>query len=134
MDNTDVIVFGEKRIRALSPGRRIAAQKYIESALANGAVMAIEFQKALLEDEEADLGLRFKASEAILDRFMGKAAQELRIGETETRPIMFDAKLRALKEGMEAAIDVAKREGSGMQEAFEEAVTDHLIDHEGVTI
>jgi hypothetical protein len=129
----DMIVFGPSSLPRLSPARRLAARSYVESALAMTAIEAINFQRSLLNSGEADDKLRNSVADSVLDRFMGKAAQELRIGETADRPIIFDAKLRTLKEGMEAALDAVARDESP-QEAFEEAVTAHLVDTEGVSI
>lgn len=114
---------------AVSKGRRVVARAYVEKVLAEASMVAVKFQALLIEDEEADAKLRFQASEAILDRFMGKAAQELRIGETEERPIVFDPKLAVLRKGMEAAIDVVARDGSGSaMAAFEDVVCAPLED------
>ena len=117
----------------MSVGRVRAAEAYVRKALASAAPVAVDFQRSVVEDEEADLGIRFKASEALLDRFMGKAAQEIRLGETEVRPIVFSDKLRILKEGMERAVDVASRGGSALG-AFEEKVTERMVDTEGVEL
>lgn len=134
-DRDEVIVFGDNKPIPMSRGRKLAAQSYVQAVLAEASVDAVKFQRGLVNDEEAPKNVRLSASEAILDRFMGKAAQELRIGETEDRPIVFDSKLRALKEGMEAAIDVASRPDDGsMLEVFERKVTEGMCDSEGVTI
>ena len=132
MGDIDVLTFAEEP-KQVSAGRRIAAMAYIQKMLVQTSVLAMRFQKALLEDEQADPKLRFQASEAVLDRFMGKAAQELRIGETEDRPIVFDARLKVLRAGMEAAVDAAVHDGD-VQGAAMEAVTGHLVDQEGVSL
>lgn len=117
----------------LSAGRRIAAQQYVAKALCEASKLAVEFQKALLEDEGADPALRFKASEAVLDRFLGKAAQEIRVEDNTARPIVFSDKLAVLRAGMHAAVDAATKE-MGVEETFERVVTSHLVDEEGITI
>jgi hypothetical protein len=95
----------------------------------------VRFQRAVLNDAQADPQLRFRVSEAILDRFMGKATQEVRVGDTDGRPLVFDSKLAALRAGMKAAEDaeVRKDEG-GVVPAFVEGVLSEIVDRQGVTI
>lgn len=120
--------------RPLTKERRAMAQNYLERALARAAPDAVEFQVQLMGDEGADKRLRFMASESLLDRFAGKAAQVVRVGETEERPIIFDSKLRTLQEAMKAATDVRARDvgGDTVGEAFSRAITSQM--DEGVII
>jgi len=120
---------GKDMYRPLSKERRVKAQNYLERALSMAAPSAIEFQVSLLNDETADKRLRFMASESLIDRFAGKAAQVVRVGETEERPIIFDSKLRTLQEAMKVATDVRSRElGDTPGEAFARAVTGYMDD------
>jgi len=132
-DDDIVVYFGPPEAQKISAGRRIAARGYIERALCKAGKLAIDFQSALLEDENADPSLRFKASEAVLDRLMGKAAQEIRVEDVTERPLVFDPKLQALRGAMQEAIDAHKR-NLDMEETFARAVTRQLVDEDGVTI
>jgi hypothetical protein len=117
----------------LTPRRRAAAREYVERVLAKASPEAIRFQAQLVRDAgvSEDLGVKalgFKASEAILDRFLGKAAQEVRMGDVEGRPIVFSEKLKVLEAGLEAAKGAPE---GGAREAFERAVTADLVDTGG---
>jgi len=135
MEDEGYLSFGERKVAPLSQSRRTAAMGMVQRALESGAPKAIAFQVAVVKKaaESDDLGLMslgFKASEAILDRFGGKAAQEIRVGETEQRPIIFSDKLRVLNAGLEAAL----KDKESPVEAFERKVTDHMVDTAGVEI
>ncbi len=133
--SSGALVFGPKETAGKVTKATHVALMYVKRALASAAPVAVRFQKDLLEDESADPALRFKASEAVLDRFMGKASQEIRLGEAMDRPLVFDSRLKALREGMKAAADVETRDAAGgALLAFSGAVADTLCDREGVTI
>ena len=117
----------------VSRNRETVALAYVKRVLASAAPEAVRFQRGLMNDEAVDPALRFKASEAILDRFVGKASQERRLGVAETRPLIFNSKLRALREGMAAAED-ARIRGEPVLDAFSKVVIDQAADNEGVTI
>lgn len=128
----DLFEYDGPKVAPVSRTRRMAAREHVERALEAASPLAIRFQVGIVERAEGsdDLGLLrlgMQASESILDRVMGKAAQTVNVTETEARPIMFDAKLRALTEGLEAA-------RKGGLEAFERAVTAGMVDGEGVSI
>lgn len=93
--------------RPVSEERRLQAMRYVNRMLSSAAPRAIRFQTDLMQDDSAPMKLRFQASEAILDRFMGKAAQEVRLGVAEDRPIVFSEKLRAMSRDAERALDAA---------------------------
>jgi hypothetical protein len=134
MEDTEIVSFEPDK--PLLPQKRIretVALAYVKRILAASAPEAIRFQRQLVNDEAADPALRFKASEAILDRFIGKASQEIRVGEIESRPLVFNSKLAVLRAGMKAAIDAETRDESPM-EAFADAVLGEHVDREGVTI
>ena len=111
--------------------RERMAGLYVRRVLASTAPEAVRFQRQLINDEAADPALRFKASEAVLDRFMGKAAQEVRVGLAESRPIVFSEKLSALRKGFKDAED-AQKVGESPYEAFVESMSGVINDPEGV--
>ena len=138
-EEKDVLVFGPRETPEVAKMRHTVAKEYISRALRVGSIEAVNFQVRLVNDEKADKKLRFLASEAILDRYMGKAAQEIRIGETEERPIVFDDKLQILRAGFKAAEDAAvthPEDTDAPVRAFENQVTDHYFnpDPDGVVI
>jgi hypothetical protein len=102
----DLVVFQDDQLPPVSSRTTdIIAREYIKKLLRYTAPEAINLQRKMMNDPEVDPVLRFKISEAVLDRYMGKSAQEIRLGDTEGRPIVFSEKLRVLREGMEAAED-----------------------------
>ena len=117
----------------MSRNRETVALAYVKRLLARSAPEAIRFQRQLMNDVAVDPGLRFKASEAILDRFVGKASQEIRVGVAESRPLVFNSKLQVLRDGLQAA-DNAHAQGKSAYEAFSTSVINDLADNEGVTI
>lgn len=120
----------------VSASRRARALKDVQRVLEDTAPKAVKFQAMLIEEAESsdDPGMKklgFMASEAILDRFAGKAAQEIRVGESEQRPIVFSEKLKVLKAGIDAAIEAHSDMDSPLV-AFMDVVEGK--DTEGVTI
>ena len=128
----EVITFEDDK-PAVPKSREQLALAFVKKALSSAAPEAVKFQRRLMNDEAADPGLRLKASEALLDRFMGKAGQEIRLGIAEDRPIVFSSKLQALREGFKAAEDAAMRNVSPT-EAFVDKMVEQTVDKEGVTI
>jgi hypothetical protein len=131
MESKDVVSFEEPAVP--SRNRDVIAMSYVRKVLNRAAPEAIRFQRDLMNDKDADPKLRFQVSEALLDRFMGKAAQELRLGVAEPRPLVFNSKLQMLKDGFDAARDASLAHTSAY-EAFKESVVDAVVDKEGVTI
>lgn len=118
------IVFGEDP-RPLGPRRRARALEYLTEALAKAAPDAVDFQVELIKEASVSDDVRMKklgfdASEAILDRFAGKAAQEVRVSDAHDRPIVFDSKLAILKEAMDASL--SKADGRPLIERFNDEV------------
>jgi len=123
-DNEDIMVFGENPIQKLSEARRIQAGQFIQSVLADSSKEAILLEQEFLNDDELDPKLRFQIAESILDRFMGKAAQEVRWTGNQDRPIIFDSRLQRLKAGVEAAVDaITHPTGDSPSDALARAVT-----------
>jgi hypothetical protein len=141
-EDEGTITFGpvEPKVRPLHQSRKTQAISYINRALAQTGPLAIRFQRQLIEDAEASDDVRLKklgfdAAESILDRLMGKASQEIRVGEAHERPLIFDSKLAALRQGMEKALDVVKAnpEANVVDELARE-MTKGLVDTGGVII
>lgn len=132
MVDTEVVSF-DQGVPQVRRSREAIALDYVKRVISSAAPEAIKFQRELVKDVTADPALRFKASEAILDRFIGKASQEIRIGAAEARPLVFNSKLEVLKAGMQAAI-AASSAGESAMGAFTERVVEELSDREGVTI
>lgn len=116
-----------------SRSREVIARHYVAKVLASAAPEAINFQRQVLNDPDVDMNLRVKVSDSLLDRFMGKAAQEVRIGESMDRPIVFSSSLSAMREGARHATD-AHVVAANSIEAYVDGVISTLVDQEGVTI
>lgn len=132
----DVSFEFEREPPKLAPDRKRAAEEYVRRALAEASPKAIRFMARLVDEAEISDDLKMKrlgllAADSILDRFLGKATQELRVGEARERPIVFSEKLAALGHGIDAALKA--RDGRPL-EAFEEAVTAPMADDAGVRI
>jgi hypothetical protein len=89
---------------------RLRSMTYVQATLSKASPKAITFQASLVDDEAADLGLRFKASEAILDRFMGKATQSVHVEHKEPRPIIFSPALEKLRKASQEAVDATAKD------------------------
>ena len=124
-DMDEVMIFGENPVQNLAQSRKLQAKQFIQDILADSSREAILVEREFLNDEDLDPKVRFQVAESILDRFLGKAAQEVRFGESEERPIIFDSRLRRLKEGIEAAVDaITHPTQESPVEAFERKVTE----------
>lgn len=134
------LTFGTGEPKELSRQRQNAAMEYVRRAIRETSKIAIKFQAQVIRDglESDDIELKKlanKASDSVLDRFLGKATQEIRVGETMDRPIVFSEKLRALNEAMKEAVDVVAREpGRTAGEALASVITDDMTDRDGVVI
>ena len=127
------------KVAPLSQSRRTAAINSVQRALAQASPLAIRFQKELIEEARASDDVRMKklgfdASEAILDRFLGKATQTVAMDMNPARPILFDPKLAALRAGMEKALEAATGGEESAVDAFSREMTKGMVDEGGVTI
>lgn len=128
-----VVIGGGNNKGELSQARRELAMAKVRSVLAHAAPEAVTFQREILNDPEADPKLRLAASEAILDRFMGKAKQEVEVDVKRERPILFDPKLQELRAAFKAAEDAQVR-GESPEKAFMLEATRTSVDTDGIQI
>lgn len=131
------IAFSDRHLTQAQAEARVSmARTYVRRALAAASPAAIKFQRRLLDDETLDPALRFKVSESILDRFMGKATQAVDVRMVEPRPLNFDPKLQSLRRAFDAAEDAVTK-GENPLVAFSAEATrgmGGLIDGDGVAI
>jgi hypothetical protein len=133
----DSITFGEPVLKSLSKDKRALVIEYCQRMLHSAAPKAVRFQKELLENEDANMKLRFMASESILNRVLGKATETINIGLNDQRPIVFSDKLQRLKEQAVGATEViAKRVEDDLKlEKLEQEIIDVVAPQDnGVTI
>lgn len=123
-------------------GKKAQARAYVERVLRDAAKLAVDLQKRLIEDAQVSdepwvVTLGYKASESVLDRVMGKAAQVVEVSEGRERPIVFSEKLRGLRADVREEVRAAAREdGRTLVEVLEDRVLREsgLEDPDGVVL
>lgn len=124
------------RRRRMDTIRQLAQEGLVQAAPNAVKFVVGLIDEAMVSDDPRMKKLGLVAAQDVLDRSLGKAAQEVRVSDERSRPVVFDSKLEALRTQVipaVAAAVMAQSRGGDAVDAFGEALEERAHDY-GVTI